>query len=88
MRLLPESVLLALLALSSLAASQTPQVNTESSVFRAGRLIDSRSDAVRPNMGILVENGLIRAGGPIARVESEAAGMVRAGGWDGVAHSR
>ena len=52
-----------LLALPSVVASQSLQATPQRTLIRTGRLIDGRSEAARPNMGILVEKNLIRAVG-------------------------
>jgi imidazolonepropionase-like amidohydrolase len=54
----------------TLAAQQPPQ----KVLVKAGRLVDGLADAPVANVGILIEGDRIRAVGPLARVEREAAG--------------
>src|SRR3989440_227936 len=65
------SVLLVTVAATSAvpASPQTPQI-----LIKAGRLIDGRSDAARNTVGILIAGDRIKAVGPLAQVQSQAAG--------------
>jgi imidazolonepropionase-like amidohydrolase len=50
-------------------AAQSPSV-----FIKAGRVIDGRTDRVQTNVGILVDGERIRAVGPVAQIEAQAAG--------------
>ncbi len=56
-------------ALAAQASPQPPQPV----LIKAGRLIDGRSQQVQANAGILVEGERIRAVGPLAQVQAQAA---------------
>ena len=58
------------LALCSALAVQTP---TQAVLIKAGRLVDGRSQQVQSNVGILVEGERIKAVGPLAQVQGQAA---------------
>jgi imidazolonepropionase-like amidohydrolase len=57
-----------LVALPSVNA-QAPQVV----LIKAGRLVDGRSATVQPNVGILIEGERIKAVGPLAQIQGQAA---------------
>jgi imidazolonepropionase-like amidohydrolase len=56
-------------ALAAQAAPPSPQTV----LIKAGRLIDGRSQQVQSNVGILIEGERIRAVGPLAQVQAQAA---------------
>jgi imidazolonepropionase-like amidohydrolase len=66
--------LLALIALPAVLAAQEPVPAPQTILIRAGRLIDGLTDAPRSNVGILIEGERIRAVGPLAEIERQAAG--------------
>ncbi len=51
------------------ANAQTPQAV----LIKAGRLVDGRSANVQPNVGILIEGERIKAVGPLAQIQGQAA---------------
>ncbi len=51
------------------ASAQTPQMV----LIKAGRLVDGRSATVQPNVGILIEGERIKAVGPLAQIQGQAA---------------
>ncbi|MGH7529491.1 MAG: amidohydrolase family protein [Gemmatimonadales bacterium] len=61
-------------AAAALAAQAAPADAPARVLIRAGRLIDGRSDRVQTNVGILIEGERIRAVGPLAQIETQAAG--------------
>src|SRR6266446_4941647 len=65
------SLMLLLVALVALpaASAQTPQIV----LIKAGRLVDGRSATVQPNVGILIEGERIKAVGPLAQIQGQAA---------------
>src|SRR3989454_9067570 len=65
------SLMLLFVALVALpaASAQTPQMV----LIKAGRLVDGRSATVQPNVGILIEGERIKAVGPLAQVQGQAA---------------
>ena len=61
-------------AIPGFATAQAPPAATAPTVLiKAGRLVDGRSQQVQTNVGILVEGERIRAVGPIAQVQAQAA---------------
>jgi imidazolonepropionase-like amidohydrolase len=58
-----------LVALSAASAQTPPQMV----LIKAGRLVDGRSATVQPNVGILIEGERIRAVGPLAQLQAQAA---------------
>jgi imidazolonepropionase-like amidohydrolase len=55
--------------------AQAPPVPPPAPVLiKAGRLVDGRSAAVQTNVGILIDGQRIRAVGPLAQIEGQAAG--------------
>src|SRR5882724_12228971 len=66
------SLMLLLVALVALpaASAQTPQIV----LVKAGRLVDGRSQQVQTNVGILIEGERIKAVGPLAQIQGQAAG--------------
>jgi imidazolonepropionase-like amidohydrolase len=56
----------------ALAAQATPPA-PQPVLIKAGRLIDGRSPQVQANVGILIEGERIRAVGPLAQVQAQAA---------------
>jgi imidazolonepropionase-like amidohydrolase len=58
-----------LVALSAASAQTPPQMV----LIKAGRLVDGRSATVQPNVGILIEGERIRAVGPLAPLQAQAA---------------
>jgi imidazolonepropionase-like amidohydrolase len=61
-------------AIPGFAIAQAPPAATAPTVLiKAGRLVDGRSQQVQTNVGILVEGERIRAVGPIAQVQAQAA---------------
>jgi len=65
------SLMLLFVALVALpaASAQTPQMV----LIKAGRLVDGRSATVQPNVGILIEGERIKAVGPLAQIQGQAA---------------
>ncbi len=65
------SLMLLLVALVALpaASAQTLQMV----LIKAGRLVDGRSATVQPNVGILIEGERIKAVGPLAQIQGQAA---------------
>jgi len=61
-------LLVALVALPA-ASAQTIQMV----LIKAGRLVDGRSATVQPNVGILIEGERIKAVGPLAQIQGQAA---------------
>jgi len=61
-------LLVALVALPA-ASAQTLQMV----LIKAGRLVDGRSATVQPNVGILIEGERIKAVGPLAQIQGQAA---------------
>jgi imidazolonepropionase-like amidohydrolase len=56
-------------------AAQTPaQATPSQTLIKAGRLVDGRSNSVQTNVGILIEGERIRAVGPVAQIQTQAAG--------------
>ena len=51
------------------ASAQTPQMV----LIKAGRLVDGRSATVQPNVGILIDGERIKAVGPLAQIQGQAA---------------
>jgi imidazolonepropionase-like amidohydrolase len=73
MRRLP-AMLLALALPCALAAQGTaPGQPPQPILIKAGRLIDGRSDQVQTSVGILIQGDRIRAVGPLAQVQAQAA---------------
>jgi imidazolonepropionase-like amidohydrolase len=67
--------LIVILALRTPLAAQTPQAPAPPPILvKAGRLIDGRSDVARSNVGILIAGDRIKAVGPLAQVQAQAAG--------------
>jgi imidazolonepropionase-like amidohydrolase len=67
------------LTLRTHLAAQTPGAPPPSPppqaiLVKAGRLIDGRSDVARSNVGILIAGDRIKAVGPLAQVQTQAAG--------------
>ena len=61
------------LALSATLAAQTPRPGQpEAILIKAGRLIDGRSDAPQPSVGILVEGERIKTVGALAQVQGQS----------------
>jgi imidazolonepropionase-like amidohydrolase len=58
-----------LVALPAASAQTPPQMV----LIKAGRLVDGRSATVQPNVGILIEGERIRAVGPLAQLQAQAA---------------
>ena len=54
-------------------AQAPPAAPAQTVLIKAGRLVDGRSQQVQTNVGILVEGERIRAVGPIAQVQGQAA---------------
>jgi imidazolonepropionase-like amidohydrolase len=55
------------------ATALVAQTPPQSVLIKAGRLIDGRSQQVQTNVGILIEGERIRAVGPLAQIQSQAA---------------
>jgi imidazolonepropionase-like amidohydrolase len=71
--------LIVTLTLRTHLAAQTPGAPPPSPppqaiLVKAGRLIDGRSDVARSNVGILIAGDRIKAVGPLAQVQTQAAG--------------
>src|SRR5213594_112128 len=63
------------LALSATLSAQTPRPGQpEAILIKAGRLIDGRSDAPQPSVGILVEGERIKTVGALAQVQGQSQG--------------
>lgn len=60
------------IATSTLLAGQTPQP-PQQVLIKAGRLVDGRSQQVQTNVGILIEGERIKAVGPLAQIQGQAA---------------
>ena len=61
-------------AIPGVAIAQAPPAAPAQAVLiKAGRLVDGRSQQVQTNVGILVEGERIRAVGPLAQVQAQAA---------------
>jgi len=61
------------LALSATLSAQTPRPGQpEAILIKAGRLIDGRSDAPQPSVGILVEGERIKTVGALAQVQGQS----------------
>ena len=79
MRRLSAVLVLGLLVPLALLAQAAPPGPTPSPpppqpiLVKAGRLIDGRSDQVQSNVGILIQGDRIRAVGPLAQVQAQAA---------------
>ncbi|HEY6156575.1 MAG TPA: amidohydrolase family protein [Gemmatimonadales bacterium] len=70
---MPHSLpLIVALALRTALVAQTP-TPLQPILVKAGRLIDGRSDVARSNVGILIAGDRIKAVGPLAQVQSQAA---------------
>jgi imidazolonepropionase-like amidohydrolase len=68
------ALLLGLLWPGALVA-QAPAATASRAIFvKAGRLIDGRADQAQSNMGILIQGDRITAVGPVAQVQTQAAG--------------
>ena len=65
--------LIVALALRTALVAQTP-TPLQPILVKAGRLIDGRADVARSNVGILIAGDRIKAVGPLAQVQSQAAG--------------
>src|SRR5712691_6785239 len=72
----PRFVLFATLTVATPARAQAPRpVPTASPVLiKAGRLIDGRSDGPQSGVGFLIAGDRIKAVGPLAQVQAQAAG--------------
>jgi imidazolonepropionase-like amidohydrolase len=71
--------LIVTLTLRTHLAAQTPgppppPPSPQAILVKAGRLIDGRSDVARSNVGILIAGDRIKAVGPLAQVQTQAAG--------------
>jgi len=62
---------LCILATAATLSGQTPQQQV---LVKAGRLVDGRSQQVQTNVGILIEGARIKAVGPLAQIQGQAAG--------------
>ena len=70
MRALPIAVLSIAAAATLAAQAPAPQ----QVLIKAGRLIDGRSQQVQTNVGILIDGERIKAVGPLAQIQGQAAG--------------
>jgi imidazolonepropionase-like amidohydrolase len=71
---MPHSLpLIVALALRAPLVAQTP-TQLQPIFVKAGRLIDGRADVARSNVGILIAGDRIKAVGPLAQIQSQAAG--------------
>src|SRR5207247_6064632 len=62
---------LSILATAAMLSGQTPPQQV---LVKAGRLVDGRSQQVQTNVGILIEGERIKAVGPLAQIQGQAAG--------------
>src|SRR5712691_635481 len=69
MRALPIAILS--IAAAAILAAQAPA--PQQVLIKAGRLIDGRSQQVQANVGILIEGERIKAVGPLAQIQGQAA---------------
>src|SRR5213592_4595269 len=60
-----------ILATAATLSGQNPQQQV---LVKAGRLVDGRSQQVQTNVGILIEGERIKAVGPLAQIQGQAAG--------------
>jgi len=67
------SLNVAVLVIAACAATLAGQTPPQQVLIKAGRLVDGRSQQVQTNVGILVEGERIKAVGPLAQVQGQAA---------------
>src|SRR6266576_5410288 len=65
---------LAVLSILATAATLSGQTPPPQVLVNAGRLVDGRSQQVQTNVGILIEGERIKAVGPLAQIQGQAAG--------------
>jgi len=65
---------LTVLSLVATAATLSGQTPPQQVLVKAGRLVDGRSQQVQTNVGILIEGERIKAVGPLAQIQGQAAG--------------
>src|SRR2546426_10851907 len=71
MRALPIAILS--IAAAATLAAQAPPAAPQQVLIKAGRLIDGRSQQVQTNVGILIDGERVKAVGPLAQVQGQAA---------------
>jgi len=65
---------LGVLCILATAATLSGQTPPQQVLVKAGRLVDGRSQQVQTNVGILIEGARIKAVGPLAQIQGQAAG--------------
>src|SRR2546426_9826904 len=71
MRALPIAILS--IAAAATLAAQAPPAAPQQVLIKAGRLIDGRSQQVQTNVGILIDGERVKAVGPLAQIQGQAA---------------